>query len=109
MDTSNLSFLGLPMLLWVPLLPLLGATLNLVLGRYWSKATTHTIAVAAVIAACGVAIFLVFFALFHPVNIGTVDAPSYVPQWQAGGLEQAVYTWIEIGSFKAQLAFRLDT
>jgi NADH-quinone oxidoreductase subunit L len=25
------------------------------------------------------------------------------------GIEQTVYTWIEVGSFKAQLAFRLDT
>ena len=38
------------------------------------------------------------------------------PLWQqfkAGnggiGIEQTVYTWIEVGSFKAQLAFRLDT
>jgi len=30
---TGLTFLGLPLLAWVPLLPLLGALINLTLGR----------------------------------------------------------------------------
>ena len=99
MDYSSLQFLGLPLLAWIPLLPLLGALVNLTLGRYFSKTTIHTIAIASVAAACGLAMYLVFGPLFGSFKDGTLG----------NGIEQNVYTWIEVGSFKAQLAFRLDT
>jgi len=90
-------------LIWIPLLPLLGALINLVLGRklerWCGRWIVHTIAIAAVAAAFVVAVSLVFgplLALFHDGRGGT-------------GLTQFAYTWIEVGSFKAQLAFRLDT
>ena len=57
MDTVSLKILGLPMLAWIPLLPLLGATLNLLLGRRLAKGTIHTIAVGAVGAAFAIASF----------------------------------------------------
>ena len=53
MDYSQYKFLGLPMLAWIPLLPLLGALINLTLGRRLSKSAVHTIAIAAVVAAFG--------------------------------------------------------
>ena len=99
MDYSSLQFLGLPLLAWIPLLPLLGALVNLLLGRYFSKTTIHTIAIAAVAASCGLAMYLVFGPLFSAFKDGQVG----------NGIEQNVYTWIEVGNFKAQLAFRLDT
>ncbi len=99
MDYSSFQFLGLPLLAWIPLLPLLGALINLTLGRYFSKTTIHTIAIASVAAACGLAMYLVFGPLFSSFKDGTLG----------NGIEQNVYTWIEVGSFKAQLAFRLDT
>src|ERR1051325_2459620 len=100
MDSSiGLTFAGLPLLLWIPLLPLLGALFNLVLGSRLSKSTVSTVAVGTVAAACGISLYLVFGPLLQLFKAG-----------QGGvGIEQTVYTWIEVGSFKAQLAFRLDT
>src|SRR4051812_8119870 len=101
MDSSSigLTFAGLPLLLWIPLLPLLGALFNLLLGSRVSKSTVTTVAVGAVAGACGIALYLVFGPLLQLFKAG-----------QGGiGIEQSVYTWIEVGSFKAQLAFRLDT
>ena len=70
MDSSNLQILGLPMLAWVPLLPLIGAFLNLTLGRRWSKGTTHTIAVGAVALACILSIYLVTGPLWQQFKAG---------------------------------------
>ncbi len=99
MDPMSLKILGLPMLAWVPLLPLIGAFLNLTLGRRFSKATAHTIAVGSVALACILGIYLVAGPLWHEFKGGRGGV----------GIEQNVYTWIEVGNFKAQLAFRLDT
>ncbi|HEX2689463.1 MAG TPA: NADH-quinone oxidoreductase subunit L, partial [Kofleriaceae bacterium] len=96
MDQPSLQFLGLPILAWIPALPLLGALINLTLGRRLAKQTIHTIAIAAVAGACVLAIYLAFWWLPHEGDAVTSSA-------------QIVYTWIEVGSFKAQLAFRLDT
>ncbi|HEY5949439.1 MAG TPA: NADH-quinone oxidoreductase subunit L, partial [Kofleriaceae bacterium] len=83
----------------MPLLPLIGAFLNLTLGRRFSKGTAHTIAVGSVVLSCALACYLVAGPLLKQFKAG-----------QGGvGIEQTVYTWIEVGSFKAQLAFRLDT
>ncbi|MCX5748500.1 MAG: hypothetical protein NT062_39115, partial [Proteobacteria bacterium] len=89
----------MPLLAWVPILPLLGALINLTLGSRLSKTTVHTIAIAAVAGSCGLVFYLVFGPLlteFHNGRGGT-------------GIEQTVWTWFEVGSFKTQLAFRLDT
>src|SRR5262249_28000264 len=91
-------FLGLPLLAWIPLLPLLGALFNLVLGSRLSRASVHTIAIAAVAASCGLAIYMVGWPLLQAFRAGDGSLPI-----------QTVYTWMTIGSFKAQLAFRLDT
>jgi len=99
MDQSTVQFLGLPLLAWIPLLPLVGALFNLVLGRRVSKQTVHTVAIAAVAGSFGLAMFLVFGDLLSEFRAGRGGA----------GLSTVVYTWIEAGSFKAQLAFRLDT
>jgi NADH-quinone oxidoreductase subunit L len=98
----------LPILAWVPLLPLLGALINLVLGSRFSKRTVHTVAILAVGLACVLALFLVFFGLF------------YVPEgaqalWKTGGFDNTVFTWLEVGKpgdathFMAEMKFHLDT
>jgi NADH-quinone oxidoreductase subunit L len=97
----NAKFLGLPVLAWIPLLPLLGAFVNLTLGRKLSRTTVHAIAIAAVVAACALSMALVFGALLN-----AYQNPDPV---HGAALEQNVYTWIEVGSFKIPLAFRLDT
>ncbi|MBC7974482.1 MAG: NADH-quinone oxidoreductase subunit L [Myxococcales bacterium] len=97
MDQS--SFLGLPILAWIPLLPLLGALINLLFARWFSKQIIHTIAIGAVFAAFLLSAYLVFGPLLAMFREGRGGI----------GIAQVVYTWIEVGSFKAQLAFRLDT
>jgi NADH-quinone oxidoreductase subunit L len=99
MDASSLEFLGLPLLAWIPLLPLLGALINLTLGRSFQRSTVHTIAVASVAGSLGLALYLVFWPLLAEFRAGHGGT----------GIMQVAYTWIEVGSFKAQLAFRLDT
>ena len=37
MDQSQLKLLGLPLLVWIPLLPLLGALINLTIGKRLSS------------------------------------------------------------------------
>ncbi len=98
-STTGLTFLWLPLLAWIPLLPLLGAAFNLIFGRWVSKSTVSVVAVGTVAGACGLAIYLVFWPLREIFAGGSGGT----------GIEQTVYTWIEIGAFKAQLAFRLDT
>jgi len=99
MDYSTLKFAGLPVLAWIPLLPLLGALINLTLGRRFSKSTIHTIAIAAVAGACGLSMWLVFGELWKAYKAGAGGT----------GIAQSVYTWIEVGNLKIELAFRLDT
>jgi NADH-quinone oxidoreductase subunit L len=100
MDTSTLQS---QLLVWIPLLPLLGAAVNLIAGRWlertFGRAAVHTVAIAAVGAACVIAAFQVFGPLLTQFHDGHGGA----------GVVQVVYTWIEAGPFKAQLAFRLDT
>jgi NADH-quinone oxidoreductase subunit L len=99
MDQPTQEFLNLPILAWIPALPLIGALLNLTFGRWFSKQTVHTIAIAAVAAAFGIAAYSVFGPLYGEFRAGAGGI----------GLYHNVYTWIQVGSFKAQLAFRLDT
>src|SRR5262245_37438728 len=99
MDQPMQQFSGLPILVWIPLLPLIGALINLVIGRYLSRPAIHTIAIAAVVASCGLAVYAVFGPLLEEFRAGRGGV----------GITQVAYTWIEVGAFRAQLAFRLDT
>jgi len=99
MDTVNLKMFGIPMLACIPLLPLVGSFLNLTLGRRFGKATAHSVAIAAVGLAFVLSAYMVFGPLWAAFKAGNGGV----------GIEQTAYTWIEVGSFKAQLAFRLDT
>ncbi len=99
MDYSGLKFLGLPLLAWIPLFPLLGALINLVFGRWFSRATVHLFAIASVAASCGVAAYLVFGPLWSAFKGAPANAV----------IDQHVYTWIEVSRLKLALAFRLDT
>jgi NADH-quinone oxidoreductase subunit L len=100
----NEKLLGLPTLAWIPLLPLLGAAVNLILGRYLSRKTVHAVAVTAVAASFALVVWHVagpLWAKFMAFRAGDAAAST--------GIEQVVYTWIEVGAFKIELAFRLDT
>lgn len=89
----------IPTLAWIPLLPLLGALLNLTLFRRMPKAWVHTVAIAAVAGSCVLSGILVFTDLLSAYKAGAGGV----------GITQSVYTWIEVGNLKLELAFRLDT
>src|SRR5512146_2309799 len=100
MDLVNYKLFGLvPILACIPLLPLAGAFFNLVFGRWFSKSLAHSVAIAAVGLAFVVSAAMVFGPLWREFKAGNGGV----------GIEQTAYTWIEVGSFKAQLACRLDT
>jgi NADH-quinone oxidoreductase subunit L len=99
MDAANLQLGPVPLLALIPALPLFGALINLVAGRWLSRRAVHTVAIASVAAAFGLSAYVVFGPLFREYQAGRGGT----------GIAQTVYTWIEVGSFKAQLAFRLDT
>jgi NADH-quinone oxidoreductase subunit L len=108
MDPQSLTFGPLPALVWIAVLPLLGAFINLTLGRYLPKSWVHTFAIGAVAASCVLSGVLVFWALFqHP----PATDPNVIPPpfWKTGGITQTAWSWLEAGGFKAELAFRLDT
>ena len=108
MDPQTLSFLGLPALAWIAVLPLCGATLNLLLGRRLSKSTVTVIAVGTVAAACVLSGIMVFWGLFqHGVDATGNLAPKAL--WEGEGITQVAWHWIEVGNFKADLAFHLDS
>jgi len=90
--------------LWVvPALPLLGALINLTLGRRLSRQAVHFVAVAAIAASFFTALWLVVgplrqaYATYKTGGLGSVFE-----------LKETLYTWIEVGNFKIDLAFRLD-
>jgi NADH-quinone oxidoreductase subunit L len=101
------------LLVWIPALPLIGAAINLIFARWLPRWFVHLIAVAVVAAS----FLAVLFTLVNP--LGFLPGETWAgPLWQqfAGRapdapveLVQTVYTWIEVGGFKADLAFRLDT
>ena len=99
MDQASNTFWGVPLLAWIPALPLLGALINLTLGKRLSKAAVHTIAIAAVAGAFGIGVYMVAGPLWHQFNAGEGEK----------GITQVAWHWLEVGNFKADLAFHLDT
>ncbi len=97
-----MKFLGLPLLAWIPLLPILGAIINLTIGRRFQRKTVQAIAIGSVAAACGLGAYLVFGPLYAAWKHAGPEGAAALPK-------QVLYTWIEVGSFKAELALRLDT
>ncbi|HKA34852.1 MAG TPA: NADH-quinone oxidoreductase subunit L, partial [Candidatus Binatia bacterium] len=81
--TSNL-------LRWIPLLPLIGAVLNIFFGGRWGRKFAGVLASAAVLGS-----FVVSLRVF------TLLSPT-------GVLRDALYTWIESEPFKAQISFQAD-
>ncbi len=108
MDPQTLSFLGLPALVWIAVLPLCGATINLLLGKRLSKSTVTVIAVGTVAAACLLSGVMVFWGLFqHGVDAAGNMSPKAL--WEGEGITQVAWHWIEVGNLKIDLAFHLDS
>jgi NADH-quinone oxidoreductase subunit L len=92
-------------LLWIPALPLIGAAFNLLFGRFTSRRTVHVVAVSAVAASFLYALFLIGGPLWDTYQAWRAGGQPEV----MGGLYQNVYTWIEVGDLKIDLALRMDT
>ncbi len=81
-------------LYWIPLLPLLGATYLVLVGRRHSRSVVQTIATLAVFASCVISLDAFFRGL-----------PPVVAQ---GGLAELAYTWFSTGGVDVELALRMD-
>jgi NADH-quinone oxidoreductase subunit L len=94
-------------LIWIPLLPLLGAALNLLIGRKLSRRMVHFVACSSVFAAMLVAMWAIFGDL--------------LPMWKAataavghGGiaanpmLSQNLFDWISAGAVSINLGLVCD-
>ena len=82
------------MLIWIPLLPLLGFLVNTFVGGRLSKTVSGAVASVAMLAAFGVSVVEVA-ALLN-------QAPG------SRQLVQTVYTWISSGEFQIPVSLRLD-
>jgi NADH-quinone oxidoreductase subunit L len=82
------------MLLFIPLLPLIGFLVNVAFGRRLSKTASAWVACAAMAASLVVSVIAVFALVQHPP--------------EARILDQAVYDWIVSGDLDVPMAFRLD-
>ncbi|WP_428262307.1 NADH-quinone oxidoreductase subunit L [Haliangium sp.] len=105
------------LIFWIPLLPLLGAAFNLLVGRVLWRACfgrdlprglVHFAAILSVVAAFVVSVVVVF--------VGPDSLLGEFMRWRArggdgilDGLTQPVYTWITVDTFTVDLAFRVDT
>ena len=95
------------LLFLIPLIPFIGAAINLLLGRRLARGTIHTVAVMSVLASFVIAAYLIagpLWKAFDAWRAAGESAPEVL-----SGLHQSLYTWIEVGSLKIELAFRLDT
>ncbi|HYJ14969.1 MAG TPA: NADH-quinone oxidoreductase subunit L [Candidatus Limnocylindria bacterium] len=90
MVETGQNLLSSELLRWIPLIPLLGSVINLFFGRALGKQTAGALASAAVGASFALA-FYIFWQL-----------PA------TGIFRDLVYTWIQSGSFKVNLAFQVD-
>ncbi len=103
---SGPMFATIPLMVWVLLLPLIGAVINLVFGRWLSRRQVHFVAVAAVAAAFVVAAISIFWPW------GEWSILQRYRHAEEGAAVEAVghvYTWIQSGGLKIEMAFRLDT
>ncbi len=92
-----------PPIYLIILLPLLGAVVNLVVGRKLSRRFVSVVGVGSVAASLAVTVSIIagpLWAQYTAAQAGEAASP-----W----LQQTLYTWIETGDLRIELAFRLDT
>ena len=90
----------------IPLLPLLGAAINLLLAKKVPRFLTHIVAVGSVLGAFCVVLSLVggpLWAQYQSWQAGDITGQTL------GGLHQVLFEWIHVGDMHIDLAFRLDT
>jgi NADH-quinone oxidoreductase subunit L len=75
----------------IPLMPFIGAALLMLFGRKWSRDFVLVVAAGAI----GASALVAFDAYFHALP-------------QEGALTDVLWTWMQTGDLKVDLAFRLD-
>jgi NADH-quinone oxidoreductase subunit L len=75
----------------IPLMPFIGAALLMLFGRKWSRDFVLVVAAGAI----GASALVAFDAYFHALP-------------QEGALTDVLWTWMQAGDLKVDLAFRLD-
>ena len=90
MVTATQTIAGLDFLRWIPLIPLLGSSLNIFFGRRLGKTTAGLLACCAV--GISFALSLYVFALLPASGI----------------FRDTLFTWIESGPFRVSLSFQVD-
>ena len=92
-----------PYLFWIPLLPLIGAAVNLLVGRKLSRRAVHVIACGTVGLAC-LTVLAAFWSHLYPLwkaahHAGAETAPA---------LMQTVWDWIVAGDVSIKLGLWFD-
>jgi NADH-quinone oxidoreductase subunit L len=103
MYEQSLKLFGLPLLAWIPLLPLIGAAFNLTVGRKFSRRVVHLVGCGTVAVACLV-VLKAFFSHLYPLYHAAHAAQSEeVPR-----LVNTVWQWIVAGDVDIKLGLWFD-
>jgi NADH-quinone oxidoreductase subunit L len=94
-------------LYWIPLLPLLGAAFNLLVGRKLSRATVHLVGVGSVLSALIVGLVATFRHLY-PLWAAAHQAHPAGSSGAAPALVSNVFDWISSGAVTIKLGLLLD-
>jgi NADH-quinone oxidoreductase subunit L len=90
-------------LYWIPLLPLLGAALNLIVGRKLSRRAVHLVACGSVLGALLVGLYASCVHLYPLWKIA-----AHVPGPAAPALLSAPFDWLVAGKVSIKLGLLLD-
>ena len=86
----------------IPLLPLLGAALNLLLGRKLPRRLVHFLACSAVLAAFAVALWATLRHLYPQWRAAAALGESAIQH--APALTSSVFDWISAGNLSVQVS-----
>ncbi len=89
-------------LYWIPLLPLIGAALNLMIGKRLPRWLVSAIACGSVGLACAYTLWLVIGPFYDAWAAARASGGKLAP------LVDTVYTWIQAGKLRIELSFLLD-
>jgi len=90
-------------LFWIPLLPLLGAAFNLLVGRKVSRRAVYVVGCGTVIAACVVAFIATFGHLYH-LWADPARGADVIPR-----LLNPLFDWITAGTVNIKMGLVFDT
>jgi len=93
-------------LLWIPLLPFIGAAINILVGRKLSRSSVHAVACGVALGSLGVVLGTVFGKLY----------PMWVKAHAAAGealmetprIGNTIFQWINSGPVNIEMGFALD-